>query len=294
MKKTTKLLSLLFALITVFSSAATVASAASKLTQVKSLSAYNIDDDEINLKWAKVKGAQGYQVYRYSPSKKKWVSAGKTKNNYIEVDCLYSATSYKFKVRAYGKSGSKTVYSPYSAVLVSATEPDEAEGLRVTSKGKNSLTLKWNKISRATRYQVYVYDSAKKKYVLKATVSANTAKLTGLKSGTTYKIKVRAYLKANGKTYYGDFSDVLSAKTSGTSSKTAAAKTNVIGTSKASSIALNHAKLTKSKVREFACKLDKENGIEVYEVEFEYKGYDYEYEINAVTGKIISIEKSRD
>lgn len=294
MKKTTKLLALLLALITVLSTVSISAAAVSKLTQVKSLAAYDIDDDEINLKWAKVKNADGYQVYGYSTSKKKWVSVGTTKRNYLEVDNLRSATSYKFKVRAYKKSAGKTVYSPYSAVLVSATEPDELEGLRVTAKSKNSVTLKWNKVNRATKYQVYIYDSAKGKYVLKGSVSALTAKVSGLKSGTTYKFKVRAYYKANGKTYYGDASDALSVKTSGAAATPSPVPQKVIGTSKAAEIALNHAKLKKSQVRGFECKLDKENGVQVYEVEFEYKGYDYEYEINAVSGKIISREKSRD
>lgn len=294
MKKTTKLLALLLALITVFSAVSVSAAAATKLTQVKSLASYDIDDDEINLKWAKVKGAQGYQVYRYSPSKKKWVSAGSTKNNYIEIDGLLSATSYKFKVRAYAKNGSKTVYSPYSAVIVSATEPDEVEGLKVTAKSKNSLTLKWNKVTRATGYQVYIYDSAKKKYVLKDTVSGTSVKLTSLKSNVSYKIKVRAYFKANGKTVYGDASDALTAKTSGAAAASSKASQKVIGTSKAAEIALAHAKLKKSQVREFECKLDTEKGVKVYEVDFEYKGYEYEYDINAVSGKIVHYEKSRD
>ena len=43
----------------------------------------------------------------------------------------------------------------------------------------------------------------------------------------------------------------------------------------------------------FECKLDKENGVKVYEVEFYYGGYEYEYEVNAVSGKIVKAEKER-
>jgi uncharacterized membrane protein YkoI len=41
------------------------------------------------------------------------------------------------------------------------------------------------------------------------------------------------------------------------------------------------------------CKLDIENGVKVYDVEFYFGGYEYEYEINAVTGKVIKAEKDK-
>ncbi len=50
--------------ISVFSAASLTASAAT-LPKVTSVKAYNIDDDEINLKWKEVKGADGYQAKVY-------------------------------------------------------------------------------------------------------------------------------------------------------------------------------------------------------------------------------------
>ena len=67
-----------------------------------------------------------------------------------------------------------------------------------------------------------------------------------------------------------------------------------IGAAKAKSIALKHAALSKSKVRGLKAKLDKEHGIMVYEVEFHYGHYEYDYEINAKTGAIIDYEKEWD
>ncbi len=284
-----KLLSLTLALTMIASSSATLASAAS-VGKVKSLQAYNSDDDEINLKWKKVSGADGYTVYMYTS--KGWKSQGSTKKTKFEADDLTSAKQYKFKVRAYDLKNGKKKYGSYSSVLTSATDPDEVENLKVSKKGKTSVTLKWSKEKRATRYQVYMYDAAKGKYVRKATVKGTSATIKGLKAGTTYKFKVRAYYKPGEKRYYGDFSDVRSVTTSGKAANTAS--NSVIGTAKAGSIALSHAKLKQSQVREYECKLDKENGIKVYEVEFSYGRYEYEYEINALTGKIISVEKNRD
>ncbi|MEE1321199.1 MAG: fibronectin type III domain-containing protein [Acutalibacteraceae bacterium] len=287
------LLALTLVLLVAFSSV-TVVSAAS-VAKVTSLQAYNIDDDEINLKWKKVKNADGYQVYMYKSGE--WKRIGTTKNLKFEVDDLTSAKQYKFKVRAYDQKGSKKYYGSFSSVLLSATDPDEVEGLKASSKTKTTITLKWEKEKRATGYQVYIYSSSKNKYVKRTVVKSNSATIKDLKAGKTYKFKVRAYFKSEGKYYYGEFSDVLSVKTvaNASSSKSPSSSSqSVIGNSKASSIALNHAKLKKSQVRDFECKLDVENGIKVYEVDFEYGKYDYEYDINAKTGKIIRWEKDAD
>ncbi|MBO5937864.1 MAG: fibronectin type III domain-containing protein [Clostridia bacterium] len=67
-------------------------------------------------------------------------------------------------------------------------------GIKATQTA-SSVTLSWNKLSQATGYRVYQYSSSKKKYVQVASVKTNTFKKTGLKAGTTYKFKIRAYKK---------------------------------------------------------------------------------------------------
>ncbi len=284
-----KSLSIILTLMAVMSLSAIPASAVS-VGKVESLQAYNIDDDEINLKWKKVSAADGYAVYMYTS--KGWKNQGTTKKTKFEADDLTSAKQYKFKVRAYRLKNGKKVFGDYSSVLVSATAPDEIENVQVTKKSKTSVTLSWSKEKRATKYQVYMYDTAKEKYVRKITVSDTKATVKNLKAGTSYKFKVRAYFKSEDKKYYGAFSDICSVKTKGNSS--GSSSSSPIGTAKAGSIALNHANLKESQVREFSCKPDIENGIQVYEVEFSYGRYEYEYEINALSGEIIFAEKSRD
>ena len=303
MKKfTVKFLSFALTFLLAFSavSAELIASAAS-LGKVKSLQSYNIDDDEINLKWKKVSGATGYQVYVYSQNK--WKKVGSTKKLYFEVDELSSAKQYKFKVRAYKKGSSKTVYGSYSAVLAAATKPDEVENVKAYSVYQKQLKLKWSAEKRVTGYQVYLYNAKTGKYEKKASVKNTGLTIKNLQPGTSYKFKVRAYLKANGKVYYGEFSDVVSVKTkspvaaAASENKAVSAKSSsssLISKSKAIDIALKHAGLKKSQVRELECELDRENGVQVYEVSFDYGKYDYDYEINAVSGKIIFSEKEKD
>ena len=290
MKKLSKFLSVLLATLLAFS-ALTILSSAAALPNVTNLQAYDVDDDEVNLKWSKVSGADGYQVYVYNDATSKWKKLGTTAKTYYEAENLAGAKVYKFRVRAYDKKTSGTEYSAYAKITV-ATEPDEVENVKVSAKTKNSLTFKWNAVKGATMYQFYVYDTVQGKYIKKANTDKTNVKVTNLQQGRTYRFKVRAYYKANGKNVYGEFSDVLAAKTNGTAVVPSQGE-SFIGESKAVSIALGNAHVDESLAKNLVCKLDVENGVKVYEVEFYFNGYEYEYEIDAVSGKIIKAEKDK-
>jgi uncharacterized membrane protein YkoI len=87
-----------------------------------------------------------------------------------------------------------------------------------------------------------------------------------------------------------------SSKKSSTSSKNSSknqsgSTSSKISASKAKSIALKDAGLSESQVYDLEVELDRDNGKLHYDVSFEKDGKDYVYEINASTGKIISVEK---
>lgn len=67
-----------------------------------------------------------------------------------------------------------------------------------------------------------------------------------------------------------------------------------IGEEQAKAIALKHAGADAGKISKYEWELDGDDGIMVYEVEFTANGYEYEYEINAVSGAIIKSEKKQD
>ena len=71
----------------------------------------------------------------------------------------------------------------------------------------------------------------------------------------------------------------------------AAGSENKITKAKAKEIALAHAGLSASKATFVQVKLDKEDGVQVYEVEFYSGSTEYDYEINAKTGEILSYDK---
>ena len=67
--------------------------------------------------------------------------------------------------------------------------------------------------------------------------------------------------------------------------KTSNNKTNYISRTKAKEIALKNAGV--SNIRDLSIELDKENGRMIYEISFESGNKEYEYEIDAITGKIL-------
>lgn len=75
--------------------------------------------------------------------------------------------------------------------------------------------------------------------------------------------------------------------TTNTNKNTTTTKSNYIGRNKAKSIALSNAGVSESNIRDLSIELDRENGRMVYEVDFESGNKDYEYEIDATSGKII-------
>ncbi len=59
-------------------------------------------------------------------------------------------------------------------------------------------------------------------------------------------------------------------------------------------IAINHAGVDVNNIYNFFCKLDSEDGRFVYEIEFKSDNYEYDYEIDAISGNVIKSEKEFD
>lgn len=80
------------------------------------------------------------------------------------------------------------------------------------------VKLSWKKVSGASGYILYRYDSSKKKYVRIKTAGSSTTSYTdtGRSMGTTYKYKIKSYKKASGQTVYSSASKEVSVKTEST------------------------------------------------------------------------------
>lgn len=179
------------------------------LVKAKNLKISKVTTSSVTLKWDKVSGADGYVVYRYKSGE--WVKAATVSKNTAKISKLSAGKTYKFMVKAYKKSSGTTVYGESSSTLSAKTALGKVKDLKASSRKRSSITLKWDKVTGATGYQVYRYNGSK--WVKIATVKSNSYTNSDLKRNTQYQYKVRAYGTVNGKTSYGSYSSTLKAKT---------------------------------------------------------------------------------
>ena len=79
-------------------------------------------------------------------------------------------------------------------------------------------------------------------------------------------------------------------KTKPKTPKPTTSNANYIGEEKAKAVILEFAGISADDAVFVKCKLDREDGIYVYEMEFYANKYEYEAEVDAVTGKVVDFE----
>jgi fibronectin type 3 domain-containing protein len=89
------------------------------------------------------------------------------------------------------------------------------------SSAETGIRLNWKKVDGASGYRIYMYDAEKNKWGSAATVgeSVTTYRKSGLAGGTLYKFKVKAFVKAGGKTIFGEACKIYTAASKPAKSK---------------------------------------------------------------------------
>lgn len=132
-----------------------------------------------------------------------------------------------------------TFKGKYSGVKrVSFTVAPQATGKVIFSQTTNAVTLKWNKVAGVSGYAVFQAVSGKWKQIKTIeSPDTNSCKISGLKSGTTYKFIIKAYKRDSG-VIWGKNSAVVTVTTRPD------APSKIAYTSTTSSITLNWSKAT--------------------------------------------------
>ena len=189
------------------------------------------------LTWTKSDGADKYVIQRYKAGWKDVTTVDSSKTSYT-IKSLTTGATYKYRVTAVDTDSSlknKTNSNEISVVPAIG----KTTGLKGTQYNYNTVKLSWTKQEGVSGYVIYQYNSKTKKYKKVKSVSSkyNYAYIKFLKNGSTYKFKVRAYLKGS-KTTYGSYSSAVSVK--------AAVPTPSVKTS----VTYNTVKLSWSKVKD--------------------------------------------
>ncbi len=179
-----------------------------KVPAVSSLKVSSYTCSTVKLSWDKVSGATGYVLQQKKGDT--WKTIAKPTSNSYTVKDLTPKTKVNFRVCAYTKVGKKTYMGSYTTI--SATPKVDAVSTFTSSTSYASATLTWSAVTGAKGYEIQYatksdYSGAKS---VKVTDTSNlTYKLSSLKTGTTYYLRVRAYqtAKVSGKTktYYGSW-----------------------------------------------------------------------------------------
>lgn len=179
------------------------------ISQVTGVKASGVTASYVKLTWNRQENAQGYRVYQYNPSKNTYSTVGTiNKNtNTFTVKGLKAGVSYRFLVAAYHKDYGIGAYSNAFNVV---TAPAKVNLTKLTTKSK-SVTAAWKRVTSGAGYQVQY--STNKSFTGKTTktlnISKNTTvsrKISSLKKGTRYYVRVRAYSKDGSTKRYGAWS----------------------------------------------------------------------------------------
>ena len=176
--------------------------------KVKSLTSTNV-----TLQWNKNTSASGYEIEQYKSGK--WVNVAKITGNattsYTVKGLAAGTAGYKFRMRAV-KDGA---YSDYTSALSVNTNPYGVGGFKCSSKTSTSVTLKWNKGTTASGYQLQQYKDGKWVTIYTGTKAANTSyTVKGLKAGTAgYRFRIRAYKTYGNTKQYGSWSSEVKVNT---------------------------------------------------------------------------------
>ena len=165
----------------------------------------------IIFKWKKAANASGYKIYRRTGNSSKWVNIATVSgsNTLVYTDgSVKSGTMYTYTVRAY-KGSALSAYNKNGSRIVRLTAPVQ---YKPSSKASGKLTVRWKKAAGASGYQIQYAASRSMRGSRTVSASALTRTLSGLKKGSTYYVRIRAYKKVSGKTYYSTWSSVKNAK----------------------------------------------------------------------------------
>ncbi|MCI8813965.1 MAG: hypothetical protein HFH61_01690, partial [Lachnospiraceae bacterium] len=166
----------------------------------------------ISIRWHKVKGAAGYNIYRKTGNKS-WTKIAQVKKNgvvnYIDATAK-NGTKYAYAIGAFnGTNVGKYDTAGKEIIRLQATKIS-----MLKNKSEKSLVLRWKKNAKASGCQIQISTSRKFKNARNIKVSSKQTSKTikKLKLNKKYYVRVRSYARSGKNVNYSSWSPVKSRK----------------------------------------------------------------------------------
>lgn len=154
--------------------------------------------------WNASKKAEGYEIYQWIGTTDSYKLIGTTTSTKFTNSKKSSGTMYRYKVRAFNTVDGQRIEGAYSSEFTTCTLPANVS-FSLCSTDVDSITLNWNKVSKATGYQVEMYTNGTWKTL--STLSGTSYTASDLSQKTAYRFRVRAIRNYNYINYYGDYTE---------------------------------------------------------------------------------------
>ena len=154
--------------------------------------------------WNASKKAEGYEVYQWIGTTDSYKLIGTTTSTKFTNSKKSSGTMYRYKVRAFNNVDGQRIEGAYSSEFTTCTLPANVS-FSLCSTDVDSITLNWNKVSKATGYQVEMYTNGTWKTL--STLSGTSYTASDLSQNTAYRFRVRAIRNYNYINYYGGYTE---------------------------------------------------------------------------------------
>lgn len=154
--------------------------------------------------WNASKKAEGYEVYQWIGTNDSYKLIGTTTSTKFTNSKKSSGTMYRYKVRAFNNVDGQRIEGAYSSEFTTCTLPANVS-FSLCSTDVDSITLNWNKVSKATGYQVEMYTNGTWKTL--STLSGTSYTVSDLSQNTAYRFRVRAIRNYNYINYYGGYTE---------------------------------------------------------------------------------------
>lgn len=177
-----------------------------EIASVSGLGVASYGTKALKLKWDYTDNVDGYKIYRYKDGAYKCIKTVRgSDTTSTTISGLTPGQGYSFKVRSYVGEHEGSLSDKMRAPV----KPNKGSLKKLKTGSSHYVTASWYKrtgtgyqIKRATNSK---FTSGVKTYKITSSKTL-CKKMTGLKKGKTYYVKVRAYKTYGGKTVYGPWS----------------------------------------------------------------------------------------